>query len=150
MNVTQSMREILFRGQKMCPKWHADYREWHYGDLATESDFPRIYTDSGICNEVFPETVGQYTGLCDKNGVRIFEGDIIRFADDDGDPQDGAVFWDAEHSGFSVKWEIEDQGADEYAVNALEPFDAEHSEVIGNIYDYSELPKTKEVANENH
>lgn len=110
------MREIKFRGKRI------DNGEWVYGDLSTKNLFnePMIYEEEWADYAVIPETVGQYTGLKDKNGVEIYEGDLLQF--EDYPPQE--VVW--EDGGFAV----EDYYLADWYDGAV---------VIGNIHDNPEL-----------
>ena len=148
------MREILFRGKRI------DNGEWVYGTPIY--DGKTVYILSGvieaneeyICievwNPVIPETVGQYTGLDDKNGVNIFDGDIVVEAGyiwfDEGKPNyRGTVEWiysqwqviahcvNPDNRGISdgMNYGLNDEGFDE----------GENSdwEVICNVHDNPEL-----------
>lgn len=139
----------------MCPDWHADFGEWQYGDLDTRLEYPQIFCKDGSCAEVFSKTIGQYTGLDDKNGVKIFEGDIIGSANCGGAIDRGKVFWcDGRNSyldvGFGVRWNTYSYAHGSVVHNfdtTLDMIEAEFSEVIGNIYDNPELVESED---ENH
>ena len=73
------MREILFRGKSV------NDGRWVFGDLSNYGDYKTITTvkDFSIIDScgIIPETVGQYTGLKDLHGTRIFEADIVKVYD---------------------------------------------------------------------
>jgi len=135
------MREILFRGK--CK----DSNEWVYGGY-TKPDYPAkdyaIIWESweggaGFGTHVIPETVGQFTGLLDKNDVKIFEGDIVK-TDLDFEPDErvGLVGKIVFHScKFSFEFPL-------WKNSNPSPLDAFHNtEIIGNIHDNPELLEVK-------
>ena len=126
------MREILFRGKHMHvypENKHLD-GTWVEGYLADEN-----HINDGKCEFLIdPETICQYTGLTDKNGKKIWEGDILEGHLDDKFPEDVTrekVIW--HESG----WKTEEPGCvdKEY----LDEFDTENFEVVGNVFDNPEL-----------
>ena len=146
------MREILFRGKR------TDNGEWAYGYYAHrptavcigESNPSCIYVpacdpdDNSEFIEVLPETVGQYTGLTDKNGRKIFEGDIIRLTDKHNEIEWTAVVVFGNPNGeYNWGWQLKAIGEFDGNKDILLWVDMEESgaycEIIGNIYDNPEL-----------
>lgn len=121
------MREILFRGKRV------DNGEWVYGYYCeTENQAIHKYLIipdyASICYgiDIIPDTVGQYTGLTDKNGERIFEGDILKLFKSDL----YKVYFDRSEASFQMT------GFDDtYAFYKC----ASLCEIVGNKYDNPEL-----------
>ena len=133
------MREILFRGIMKYENSRYKRGQWVIGDLVRLQDGndgkPHIYG----YGEVFPDTVGQYTGLTDKNGKKIFEGDIVAQSwYDYHEPSDdsfGEVVFCEYDCSFSVM-DVQKDG-----IVPLGRCHAYHweAEVIGNLHDNPEL-----------
>lgn len=160
----ESIKEILFRGKRV------DNGKWVYGSYirfrADENAFDAHQIYSYYNNELYDvisKTVGQYTGLKDKNGKKIFEGDIVRYAYLDEyrcylesleSPED------YEGCNFDNMWTIDvvvycinigypafDLNGHDWEVNGLSNLSESteyYFEVIGTIYDNPELLEDKE------
>lgn len=113
------MKQILFRGKR------ADNGEWVYGFLVKMWGLYHIIdqNDENSAYMIKPETVGQFTGLCDKNGKKIFEGDIV----ESPHGTQGVVEWQNAECAFLVNIGDDWQTMDDC------PY-----EVVGNIYDNKE------------
>ena len=148
------MREILFRGKRL------DSGEWVQGAFIPDYTQNAFYiTKVGeCCHKVALETVGQYIGITDKNGRKIFEGDIFKFNDE---------VWESYYTSCGMEydsWEVENYGAigfyeetakfdfrkykfnensveaDLHENNTIEFADfISELEIVGNIHDNPEL-----------
>ena len=147
------MRDILFRGKR------TDNGEWVEGYYYKAKYFrtddelcdyiavphPKEYNEPSSHYIVDPDTVGQYTGLTDKNGKKIFEGDMIKPFDDEIDK----MVVEFHHGqfllclygerGYMAEYGWEESG--NYGCFEAEPLSSygDDIEVIGNIYDNPEL-----------
>lgn len=137
-----TMREILFRGKSLFDGGFVEgflfkTKEHTYIAFPEQYDDDLFLATKNIFIEVDLATVGQYTGLTDKNSKKIFEGDICRFYGDE-EYSDYEVFFtnnapNYQAVGFYVKQ------LDTGAINTFDAFFASNCEVIGNIYDNPEL-----------
>ncbi len=129
--MSNTMREILFRGKRV------DNGKWITGFLSktsTRFKYCIEYIEHGIMvyGEVDPETVGQFTGLTDKNGTRIFEGDIVTLPEET-EPYEMryVIQWEEDNARFIATAE-----GDTYSFDNIWGCQVE---VISNVHDNPEL-----------
>jgi len=123
------MREILFRGKMKTDSGEYKRGAWVYGDFVTLIDgkeaHPHIYGKG----EIATSTIGQYTGLTDKNGAKVFEGDIVKLFYKDGF-EIGLIGW----SNIDFRYKFASPDGTAYGFDVTDVF-----EVVGNIHDNPEL-----------
>lgn len=143
------MREILFKAKRIDNgEWvdgylfdngfDGDEKKYFIGGLIIEKYNGTACDEWDITGidfyEIDPETLCQFTGLCDKNGKKIWENDIMMAHLDESYPEDAtyvAVEWNV------AGWVTHEAGSTDREY--LDEFDLEHFEVVGNIFDNKEL-----------
>lgn len=161
------MRDVLYRAKPLKLDVFSDQIRkkisWVYGS-------PLVNRCSGLSVQIFeqrdgklfnwecaPGTLGQWTGLTDKNGKKIFEGDIVqkwvhRYREKGFEPTGdrllrGDVYWTENEGGFSGIWAIHSR--DEEGKPVSYGFTSDF-EVVGNIHDNPELLEEKDHGTEEH
>ena len=135
------MRDYLFRGKRIDNgEWVKGYyikatRHWHEHGIHEEWIAVDTIQNGGWCNvrskyAVIPETVGQFTGLSDKNGKKIFEGDVVDILTENEEA--GIVTYD--EGCFYVK-------ADGFSIDFRNNINGDDLLIIGNIHDNPEILK---------
>lgn len=138
------MREIKFRARRKPPK---DFGPFHFtSEMVYGTGFLKDPVNTWlICNDekqaiafgqkqhiINPETVGQFTGVLDKNGKEIYEGDVLEYGD-----SRFIVAWDNEHA--KVNCYFADKPIKEYYCPLHDSYIKESFEIIGNIHENPEL-----------
>ncbi|MCM1577509.1 MAG: YopX family protein [Ruminococcus sp.] len=132
------MREILFSGKRTYNG------KWVEGSLVIEGDnayiigknetaHPALVLVNSCSVEVDPKTIGQYTGLTDENGAKIYEGDIVTvMCPNIPEDEYGIVKYNDNEAVFEIEF-------DGFTINFTDNVNSSDVEIIGNIHDNPEL-----------
>ena len=143
------MRDILFRGKRV------DNGEWVYSSIIMQDKEHKLLStevelfDGQKWRAVDPETVGEYTGLTDKNGKKIFEGDIVKLTDKSfGYKWKEVVEFGNPNGNYTWGWQLKPIGkAKNVNTDILCWVEMEEAgafcKIIGNIHDNPELLEVK-------
>lgn len=128
------MRRILFRGKNLFGKWIE-------GDLLQYLVYGKMHIVRNSWGaggqEVDPETVGQYTGLTDMNGNKIFEGDLCLC--------DRNISKHIDKKVFEIKFDPEAGFFGESNTSNIYPSDFYMCEIVGNVFDTPEFLEVGEM-----
>jgi len=133
-------REILFRGKDKATK------KWVYGDYTHNEGLKTHYISRNVNNtsrkawEVDPDTIGQYTGLKDKNGKKIFEGDILEYIGKRKDNMNKVYHRKVVFHEGAFFLSVED-GVHYPVRTPIYEHNIENWDVVGNVTDTPELMK---------
>lgn len=136
------MRDYIFHGKKTCGG------DWIEGCYCNYQGVPQILTDDWSWEPVVPESVGQYTGMKDKHGRKIFEGDIVRCQERFDRPYSdkrkskrhiGVVKYEVRgsHFDYEAKWIVEVKDYGKFVHGAWGDF--YDCEVIGTVFENADL-----------
>lgn len=144
-------REILFRGFSPDNYYEKVGKDtiiingktiqgfWEYGYYSEDTGTPTILNNDGDYI-VIPETVGQYTGINDKNGKKIFEGDIIKYKYSEWDEEESEINYVEYGSEWGYpSFDLHDNNLEDNALSEIVESGNYDFSVVGNIFSNPEL-----------